>query len=220
MTCQKAPGDAPIGHESFGEQHPRQLAHVLRSFLPLLRCRRSCFSFGIYPGQILPLHRRGEVGLGLKATTGETGHVGSGLGRSGQGGSQQTAACARGHGCARVCAAVRECARVCFPHGCSGLSNRLCSPCPNARRYPGVCQICCWAPPGPVPCSREQLQKPERGFQGECAGCGSPAADQGNTRDCVCVCVCVYVPASWGSRKQERCLWLHAFSIYPGIKDA
>lgn len=43
-------------------------------------------------------------------------------------------------------------------------------------------------PPGPVLCSREQLQKPGRGFRGECAGCGGPAADQGNTRDCVCVC--------------------------------
>lgn len=42
--------------------------------------------------------------------------------------------------------------------------------------------------PGPVPCSQEQLQEPERGFRGECAGCGSPAADQGNTRDCACVC--------------------------------
>lgn len=42
--------------------------------------------------------------------------------------------------------------------------------------------------PGPVPCSQEQLQEPERGFRGECVGCGSPAADQGNTRDCACVC--------------------------------
>lgn len=38
MTCQKASGDALIGHESFGEQHPRQLSHVLRSSLLLLPC--------------------------------------------------------------------------------------------------------------------------------------------------------------------------------------
>lgn len=98
MTCRKASGDALIGHESFGEQH----SHVLRSFLLLLPCLVLVLLRDLSGANPATLHHRGEVSLGLRATTGETGRVGSGLGRSRQGGSQQTAACARGHGCAQV----------------------------------------------------------------------------------------------------------------------
>lgn len=80
---------------------PGELPYLVPSHsLPFLGCCQSCFSFWIHLGQILTFHQQGEVSLGLKATMGETGHVGSSLRCWRRGGWQE------GDGSVCVCVCV------------------------------------------------------------------------------------------------------------------